>query len=256
MFERVLNTPVFRLHPGNVLCHHSKHLMGYFEFLNGSRIIRLLFNISEKLQWQNVFEKLEEEALSTKRELPPFFHSDTNTWPRSDPFCWQNPCPGCNSETDLVVVLECIFFQLCSTRNRSLRFTRFRRSYVNRFAVVLTNHCQSTLFLPHVCSSKWPRSLFIYLFILLFFFSGEGGGRGAVCLVHFRSLFLLSTRVARMLLSPRWVSSRKDVKWFSINISKLTLGVKHSINRKITLRKLWNVCPFYNINITIFPLHI
>ena len=27
--------------PGNVLCHHNKHLMGYFEFLHGSRIICL-----------------------------------------------------------------------------------------------------------------------------------------------------------------------------------------------------------------------
>ena len=86
----------------------------------------------------------------------------------------------------------------------------------------------------------------IYLFIYLFFLGG------AVCLVHFRSLFLLSTRVARMLLTPWWVSRRKDVTWFSINISKLTLGVKHSISRKTTLRKLWNVCPFYNINITSF----
>ena len=181
MFERVLNTPVFRLHPGNVLCHHSKHLMGYFEFLNGSRIIRLLFNISEKLQWQNVFEKLEEEALSTKRELPPFFHSDTNTWPRSDPFCWQNPCPGCNSETDLVVVLECIFFQLFSTQNRSLRFTRFRRSYVNRTAVVLTKRCQSILFFASCVLFKVATFL-IYLFIYLFYyyllFRGRGGRGG------------------------------------------------------------------------------
>ena len=27
--------------PGSVLCHHSKHLMGYLEFLNSSRIICL-----------------------------------------------------------------------------------------------------------------------------------------------------------------------------------------------------------------------
>ena len=137
------------------------------------------------------------------------------------------------------------FFQLCSTRNRSLRFTRFRRSYVNCTAVVLTNHCQSTLFFASCVVFKVATFL-IYLFIYLFFLGG------AVCLVHFRSLFLLSTRVARMLLTPWWVSRRKDVKWFSINISKLTLGVKHSISRKTTLRKLWNVCPFYNINITSF----
>ena len=47
--------------PGNVLCHHSKHLMGYFKFLNGSRIISLSLNISEKLHCQHALEKVEEE---------------------------------------------------------------------------------------------------------------------------------------------------------------------------------------------------
>ena len=117
--------------PGNVLCHHSKHLMGYFELLNGSRIICLPLNISEKLLWEHVFEKLEEadtlifvntiqypRTLKSniyhlnKREPPPFFHSDTNAWPRSGPLCWQNIYSGCNSGND--VVLEYIFFQLCS----------------------------------------------------------------------------------------------------------------------------------------------
>ena len=28
------------------------------------------------------------------------------TWPRSDPFCWQNLCSRCNSRIDLVVFLE------------------------------------------------------------------------------------------------------------------------------------------------------
>ena len=40
--------------PVNVLCHHSKHLMGYFEFQNSSRIICLPLNISEKLHWQRL----------------------------------------------------------------------------------------------------------------------------------------------------------------------------------------------------------
>ena len=34
--------------------------MGYFEFLHGSRMICLPLNISEKLHWQHLFEKLEE----------------------------------------------------------------------------------------------------------------------------------------------------------------------------------------------------
>ena len=46
-------------------------------------------------------------------------------------------------------------------------------------------------------------------------------------LVHLRNLFLLSTPTARMLLFPGWVSRQKDVKQLSINILKLTVGVKH-----------------------------
>ena len=55
----------------------------------------------------------------------------------SDLFCWKNPCSGCNSKTDLVFILEYTFFQLCSNIEKSLRFTRFRGSYVNHPAVVL-----------------------------------------------------------------------------------------------------------------------
>ena len=33
-------------------------------------------------------------------------------WPHSGPYCWQNSCPGCNIGTDLVLILECTFFQL------------------------------------------------------------------------------------------------------------------------------------------------
>ena len=47
-----------------------------------------------------------------------------------------------------------------------------------------------------------------------------------------RKLFLLITPVARMLLTTTWVSKRKDVKCLSIDISKLTIRVKYSINRR------------------------
>ena len=126
---------------------------------------------------------------SNKREPPPFFHWYTNTWPRFDPFFWQSPCSGCNSGTDLVVVLEYVFFQLCSKPNEALRFTRFRRSYVNYTAVVLTNNCQSyTIYLLDVCCSKWQSSLFCSCL--------------SPMIVHLRKLFLLSTLVARMLSTP------------------------------------------------------
>ena len=53
-------------------------------------------------------------------------------------------------------------------------------------------------------------------------------------IVHLRYLFMLSTRVARKMLTPRLGSRRIDVKSLSINISKLTVGVKHPISRRIT----------------------
>ena len=43
----------------NVLCHHNKRLMAYFEFLYGSGVISLPLNIPEKLHWQHLFEKPE-----------------------------------------------------------------------------------------------------------------------------------------------------------------------------------------------------
>ena len=80
------------------------------------------------------------------------------------------------------------FFNFVPTPNKSLRFTRFRRSYENCTAVVLTNHCQNyTTFLINVRCSKWPRFFFCsYL---------------SPMIVHLRNPFLLSTFVARMLLT-------------------------------------------------------
>ena len=61
--------------------------------------------------------------------------------------------------------LECIFFNSVPTPNKSLRFTRFRWSYLSRTAVVLANHCQSyTAFLLDVRCSKLARSFFLQLF--------------------------------------------------------------------------------------------
>ena len=38
----------------------------------------------------------------------------SDDWPDSDPVWWQNSYSGCNSEINLVVVLEYTFFQLYS----------------------------------------------------------------------------------------------------------------------------------------------
>ena len=101
-------------------------------------------------------------TIQTNRNHHNFFiHFIINTWPSSGLFCRQNPWSGCNSGTDLIVVLEYIFLNFVPTPNESRRFTRFRRCYVNRTAVVLTNHCQSfTAFLLDVRCSEWSRSFF------------------------------------------------------------------------------------------------
>ena len=149
--------------------------MGYFEFLYDSGIICLPLIIPKKLHWQHLFEKPEEAEthhfyLSYYNTIPthpaeqhlPFKQTGTTTifsfryqscvWPRSDPFFWQNPCSGCNSGIDLVVVLEYTFFQLCSNVEQiSVRLARFRRRYVKCPAIVLTSHTSYTAFLRDMC---------------------------------------------------------------------------------------------------------
>ena len=77
-----------------------------------------------------------------------------------------------------------------------------------------------TAFLHDVRCQKWPHSFFCSCLSRI--------------IVHSRKLFLLSTPVAVMLLTPRWVSRQKSVKWLSINISKLKVEVKHPISRRTT----------------------
>ena len=60
-----------------------------------------------------------------------------------------------------LLYLNILSFNFVATPRKSLRFTRFIRSYVNRPAVVLTNHCQSyTAFLLDVRCAKLPCSIF------------------------------------------------------------------------------------------------
>ena len=98
-----------------------------------------------------------------KQEPPPFFHSGTNTWLHSGPFCLQNPCSGCDSGTDLVDVLEYNFVDFVPTLNKSLRFTRFRRSYINLTAIILTNHCQN--YTARCTLFKVAKFFFLQLFV-------------------------------------------------------------------------------------------
>ena len=90
-------------------------------------------------------------------------------------------------------------------------------------AVALTNHCQNyTSFLLEARCSKWPRSFFHSCL--------------SKTILHLHNLFFLSKPVVPMLLTPRWVNRRNDVKYFSINISKLTARVKHSISGRTAFR--------------------
>ena len=135
---------------------------------------------------------------SNKRGPPPFFHPDTN------PVVGHVLVHSVDKTHVLVVIVELIWllflnilsFNFVPTPKKSLRFTRFRRSYGNRAAAVLTNHCQSyTAFLLDVHCSKWPRSFFLQLFV-----PNDSG------------FTMLSTRVARMLLTPR-VGKQNTNSW-------------------------------------------
>ena len=121
------------------------------------------------------------------------FHSHTN------PVFGQVLVHSVNKTHALVVTMELIWllflniltFNFAQTPNKSLRFRRFSKSYINDPVVALTTikvtlpFCLIKLFksaMFHFCSCYTPK------------------------LVHLRNLFLLSTPVAWMLLTPRWVS--------------------------------------------------
>ena len=138
---------------------------------------------------------------SNKRVPSPFFSFRYQfcVWPRSDPFFWQNPCFGCNSGIDLVVALEYTFFQLYSNIEQIfVRLTRFRRSYVKRPAVVLNSHTSYTAFSLDVCCAVQSGHVSFFCSCL------------PPMVVYLRSLFLLNTPLAQMLLTPMWVNRQKD----------------------------------------------
>ena len=125
---------------GIVLCHHNKHLMGYFEFLHGLRVICVPLNISEKWNWQHFSEKLEEtEIVAFVWRRPPFLHSDTNLVLGHVLVYFADKTHVLVVTVDLIWLffLNIHSFNFVPTPNKSLKFTRLRRSYVNRPAVVL-----------------------------------------------------------------------------------------------------------------------
>ena len=82
---------------------------------------------------------------SGKRGPPLFFHSDTS------PVLGHVLDHSVDKTHVLVVTVELIWllflnilsFNFVPTANKSIRFTRFRKSYVNRPVVIVTSHCQS-----------------------------------------------------------------------------------------------------------------
>ena len=122
--------------------------MRYFTFLHSSRIICLPLNISEKaisllkasrgkgsllpsslLIWYNTHTTWRTRStIQRKGDRHHFFIPIRScTWPRSGPFCWQNPHSGCYSEIHLAVAVKYTFFQLFPTPNKSLRFNFNKR---------------------------------------------------------------------------------------------------------------------------------
>ena len=146
MHEGVLGTPVFRLHLV-MFCVITTNIW---------------WEISKTIQYPHT---LKSNIYHWGNEGPPlFFHPDTN------PVIANALVHPVDKTHVLVVIMELIWllflntlsFNFVPTPRKSLRFTRFRRSYVNHPVVVLTNYCQSyTAFLLGVCYSKWPRSLMI-----------------------------------------------------------------------------------------------
>ena len=162
------------------------------------------------MHWQYVFKKLE------KGRFIAFIFLNTIQYPRTlknniHCFIWipvlqlataMVHSVGKTHVLDVTVdLIWLLFFNILSfnfvtTPRKPLRFTRFIRSYVNRPAVVLTNHCQSyTAFLLDVRCSKLPCSIFLQLFV-----------------PNDNAFALLSTPVARMLWTPKWVGRQADVK--------------------------------------------
>ena len=166
--------------------HLNKHLMGYFEFLHGSRIIFHPLNISEKLYWQHLFKKLAEvethclhffkyDAIPTHPEKQQLSFKQTRTTttfsfgyqsctcPSSGSFCWKNPCSGCNSGIGLVVVLECTFFQLYSNTEQ-ISYVHMIQKKLCKLSCCHSNQSY-TAFLLDVRCSKYQRSVFLQLFV-------------------------------------------------------------------------------------------
>ena len=185
LFAHLTPALFLQVAPGNILCHHNKH----FEFLHGSRIICFpcIDNISSKsykrqrpidfifvntIQYSHTMKK--NIYHSNKRRPPPFFHSDTN------------PVLGHVLVHPLdkthVLVVTVVNNWLLFLNILSFSFFPTNNKYLNLMYAVQSDY------VPFFCSCLSPM------------------------IVGLRKLFLLTTPATLMLVTPSWVSRRKDVK--------------------------------------------
>ena len=180
LFAHLTPALFFRWHSGNVLHHHNWHLMGHFEFLNGSRKIFPL-NISEKFHWQHLFENQRQRLIAfnfvnaiqylrisknyvangdhhhqykslTWPWLVPIRYQ-SHTWLLSGPLRQQNPISGCNMKLIWLLFFNTLSFNFIPTPNKS---------HVNCPVVVPTNHCQSC-----IASFAWCALIKVVTFLFL-----------------------------------------------------------------------------------------
>ena len=156
--------------PGNILCHHSKHLMGYIEFLDSMRMICPIF---QKNCINNIFSKVRLIAfifVNTMQYLHTlknniyhsnkwgpllFFHSDIN--PVLDYFLVY-----CVDKTRILVVVAELILLLF------LNIPSFNFVQTPSKSPKLPCCCSNqsfTAFLLNVRCSKWPQSSFLQLFV-------------------------------------------------------------------------------------------
>ena len=120
----------------------------------------MVFIFSKTIQYPHISKN--NICHSNKQGPPSFFHPDSN------PVIAHALVHSVEKTHVLVVTLELSWFFLNTLsfnfvpkQRKSLTFTKLRRSYINRPAVVLANYCPSyTAFLLDVRYSKWPRSFF------------------------------------------------------------------------------------------------
>ena len=127
----------------------------------------------------SVFLWIFQNITTSKQGPPPFFHLDTNlvlgnvlVYPVEE-----NHVLVVTVELIWLLFLNILFLNFVQTPNKSLRFGKFRRSNVQRFAVVQTNHCQScTAFFAWCALSK--VSIFL-------FFEAVSPLRYCICVAYF-----------------------------------------------------------------------